>query len=55
MANFVCKISCKRKIVTGCQREPKMKSLKVRFYQKVVVCSSYKQSDEPFFVPQFEI
>ena len=30
-------------------------ALKVRFYQKLVICSSYQHTDEPFFVPQFQI
>ena len=29
--------------------------VKVRFSQKVVICLSYRQTDEPFFVPQFQI
>ena len=29
--------------------------LKVRFSQKVVICLSYRQTDEPFFVPRFQI
>ena len=29
--------------------------VKVRFSQKVVICSSYRHTDEPFFVPQFQI
>ena len=29
--------------------------VKVRFSQKMVICSSYRHTDEPFFVPQFGI